>query len=201
MSPPRNLAGQTFGHLVAVNDSGKRTTKGEVIWTCRCKCGRLHDASASNLIRGSVQSCGCLARELSAMRRRSARKPPKLCRHFGCSETIEKGANGLCGKHAQRVRRYGDPDYVTPAEIWRTHNRDAQRRRFSTVKPTTYPKLFGRHEHRAVAEAMIGRPIRSDEHVHHKDEDKHNNSPENLQVLSAREHLALHAAQRRREKC
>jgi hypothetical protein len=102
--------------------------------------------------------------------------------------------------HAQRLRRWGDPAYVTPEEIRRTNNREAQRQRFSTVKPSTYRKLFGRHEHRVVAQNMLGRPLRSDEHVHHLDENKHNNAPENLAVMSAREHLALHAKQRRNEK-
>jgi hypothetical protein len=37
--------------------------------------------------------------------------------------------------------------------------------------------------------------------VHHKDQNRQNNDPCNLEVLSAREHLALHAAMRRKSKC
>jgi hypothetical protein len=198
MSARRNLTDEKFGRLTVLCDSGKRTKKGEVVWTCRCECGCLHHASTGNIVGGSIRSCGCLQRELSSLRRRAARKPARLCQDPGCTETIEKGAGGFCGKHAQRIRRHGDPGYVTPFEVWRSNNRNAQLQRFPTVKPATYRKLFGRHEHRAVAEAMLGRRLRSDEHVHHKDENKQNNLPGNLEVLPAREHLALHAAQRRR---
>lgn len=65
----------------------------------------------------------------------------------------------------------------------------------------TYAKLHGRHEHRRVAEQKLGRLLRSDEIVHHLDGDKRNNTPENLQVLTRREHIlehlpAMHAANR-----
>lgn len=47
-------------------------------------------------------------------------------------------------------------------------------------------------EHRLVASRALGRPLLSDEHVHHIDEDPLNNSPENLVVLSRSEHTRLH---------
>jgi len=47
-------------------------------------------------------------------------------------------------------------------------------------------------EHRRVMEEMLGRPLRTDEHVHHKDGDTLNNSPDNLEVMSRSEHARLH---------
>jgi hypothetical protein len=188
------------GRLVVLGDSGNRAKSGDILWVCMCDCGNLHLAAKGNLTARSVQSCGCLARELSSLRMRSAARPAQRCRHESCEHTTEKGGLGYCGMHAQRLRRWGDPAYVTPEEIRRANNREAQRQRFPTVKPSTYRKLFGRHEHRVVAQDMVGRPLRTDEHVHHLDENKHNNAPENLAVMSAREHLALHAKQRRNEK-
>lgn len=47
-------------------------------------------------------------------------------------------------------------------------------------------------EHILVAEEKIGRPLTTDDHVHHVDGDKQNNHPDNLMVLSNSEHQKLH---------
>ena len=45
---------------------------------------------------------------------------------------------------------------------------------------------------RLVASERLGRPLRSDEHVHHIDQDMLNDEPSNLQVMSHGEHSRLH---------
>lgn len=53
-------------------------------------------------------------------------------------------------------------------------------------------------EHRLIAENKIGRYLKNDEVVHHINENKFDNRPENLMVMTASEHIKLHANIRRR---
>lgn len=116
----------------------------------------------------------------------------KTCAIAGCDRPVE--SHGFCAMHAQRFRRYGDPLYITPESKRRATNRAAQLARINPndVKPTTYRKLHGRHEHRVVAEQMIGRPLLPSEVVHHIDGNKHNNDPSNLQIMTPSEHSREH---------
>ena len=112
-----------------------------------------------------------------------------ICKINGCKSVAED--NFMCGKHAQRVRRYGDPNYLTPESERIMRLREAQPT-LGKLKRTTYKKYLGRHEHRVVAEKMLGRKLRKGEIVHHKDHNKHNNSPENLEVMTQSDHVKAH---------
>ena len=57
---------------------------------------------------------------------------------------------------------------------------------------TGYRKVRGRHEHRIVAEQMLGRPLTFDDIVHHVNGNKRDNRSENLQVMTRTEHIKLH---------
>lgn len=47
-------------------------------------------------------------------------------------------------------------------------------------------------EHRVIASKKIGRPLRDNEVVHHRDGNKLNNKPSNLQVMTRFEHWKTH---------
>ena len=47
-------------------------------------------------------------------------------------------------------------------------------------------------QHRLIAEDTLGRPLERGEVVHHRDEDRTNNSPGNLQVMTQKEHRSHH---------
>lgn len=55
-----------------------------------------------------------------------------------------------------------------------------------------YVKEGGRHQHRVVAERKLGRQLLPGEIVHHDDEVKSNNSPENLEVITQSNHVRRH---------
>jgi len=50
-----------------------------------------------------------------------------------------------------------------------------------------------RLEHRVAAERHLGRTLGADEIVHHRDGNKSNNTPENLEVMSQGQHAKLHS--------
>ena len=67
-----------------------------------------------------------------------------------------------------------------------------------TVKPSGYIEHTrgehkGRSHHRVVMEQHIGRKLRRDEQVHHKDKNRANNSIENLELMTASQHASHHA--------
>ena len=53
--------------------------------------------------------------------------------------------------------------------------------------------------HREVAAKALGRELATSEHVHHKDEDKGHNEPDNFEVCSNSGHRKLHAATQPRD--
>lgn len=57
-----NLQGKQFTRLKVLTIS-HRDLHGSWYWKVKCKCGKVKVTSASNLLHGSVTSCGCLQRE------------------------------------------------------------------------------------------------------------------------------------------
>lgn len=53
-------------------------------------------------------------------------------------------------------------------------------------------KYASRHEHRIIAENVLGRPLKHDEVVHHIDKDPTNNAHNNLVIMHNWDHTALH---------
>lgn len=72
----------------------------------------------------------------------------------------------------------------------------AQRNRGACIK--TYRKYLGHHEHRVIMERIVGRKLRSDEIVHHKDGNLRNNDPANLELTNRRDHAKLHNTGKKR---
>ena len=58
-----NIKGQVFGRLTALYPTDQRSSKGSVLWHCKCSCGRELEVSYNDLMYSNVKSCGCQKKE------------------------------------------------------------------------------------------------------------------------------------------
>jgi HNH endonuclease len=112
----------------------------------------------------------------------------RRCSVDGCNNP--HNSNGYCTAHNHRLRRYGDP--------LAGEGRGVKGKRRGILKLTGEHITSGGYkkirvedgdkkvrwvlEHRYIMEQILGRPLRSDENVHHKDGNKLNNDIENLEL-------------------
>lgn len=66
MANERDISGMVFNYLTALNYSHRN--KGEIYWTCRCKCGTIKQVNKSKLTYGELKSCGCWLRDRVSVR-------------------------------------------------------------------------------------------------------------------------------------
>jgi len=109
---------------------------------------------------------------------------------------------GMCSKHTQQ-RRAGILDVTgkvlrAPKTTGRTPKEGAivDRAGYLRVRPpegysgkTSYGRVL---EHRLVVEQRLGRLLRADEIVHHRNGRREDNRPENLEVMTRRQHPPAH---------
>lgn len=69
----RDITGEIFGALIALEPTDKSNKAGNKIWKCLCSpalggCGSFHFVNTSALRNGSTISCGCIGREIQRKR-------------------------------------------------------------------------------------------------------------------------------------
>lgn len=58
-----DMTARRFGKLTVLEPAGRSPYNQEVIWQCRCDCGKLTKYHGSELRFGKVKSCGCNRRK------------------------------------------------------------------------------------------------------------------------------------------
>ena len=58
-----DITGRRFGRLTVLKLLRKRASNRQVLWRCRCDCGKLTVVRGDQLRSGHTQSCGCLQLE------------------------------------------------------------------------------------------------------------------------------------------
>jgi hypothetical protein len=56
------LVGKRFGRLIVLKDSGKRQNR-NILWLCKCDCGKEKIVVTNSLKNKNCSSCGCLRRQ------------------------------------------------------------------------------------------------------------------------------------------
>lgn len=106
----------------------------------------------------------------------------KLCAIEGCETPAI--AKGWCKRHYQKWKRHGDPSFESSPATRRKGKpriKDGYRRLYLPEHPNAR-KDGNVMEHTVVMAEVLGRPLWSGENVHHKNGERADNRPENLEL-------------------
>lgn len=111
----------------------------------------------------------------------------KTCSIEGCGKVAH--ARGLCHMHYRRLRIHGDALAVLKRSAGEG-SIDGKGYLLFTINGRSH------RAHTLVAEAALGRKMKQNEVVHHIDENRLNNSPDNLLICTRAYHVLIHRRMR-----
>lgn len=118
---------------------------------------------------------------------------PRICAYKLCRKSfIGRDKDGVKARYCSRACHFKNEPNPVQARIAGKKGGLVIIKKTRGTGTKGYIKENGRHQHRRVMEAHLGRKLTSDEVVHHIDENKHNNSLSNLQLVTRAEHARIH---------
>lgn len=130
----KDIRNMTFGYLTPIEPTELRNRK-DVVWRCKCKCGKVVELPATRLLLGSTLSCGCLKAEnillaskhiagtnLAMSLREDVKKPGTLSGYTGVSPKRGKWYAHI----TYRGKRYNLGTYSTLEEAVKARARAKQ---------------------------------------------------------------------------
>lgn len=62
---PKDITGQKYNRLTAIEPSGNKNYKGSILWKFSCDCGSIVEKEMYAVTSGATKSCGCYAKEVA----------------------------------------------------------------------------------------------------------------------------------------
>lgn len=121
----KDLTGKTFGYLTVLEETDMRKGR-QVVWRCRCKCGKETLVAGSHLTSGHTRSCGCYASEQHAKRGKLLVENGVLSHttHGGTHErlyTIWSGMNDRCNNSGAYAYRFYGGRGIKICDEWKCY--------------------------------------------------------------------------------
>ena len=112
----------------------------------------------------------------------------------GCEKpSRNKKEPGPCRMHQSRIQRHGSPDIILRSSPEQPFCPLRQvKKSEGTLYWVTIVNGKPAYVHRLAVEHYLGRPLASDEIVHHKDSNGLNNHPSNFELTDRSRHIIYH---------